>query len=309
MMMNLCGLVVFHCCLFFFFILFNGSNHHVNAMKVIYREMGPNNTDYIVYNRNEGKERCMGLGNPMNGHIFGCSSLNNPNRMLLEYTRLMMAPLYYFSNLNEIKRVLLIGLGPGVLVNAYRKQLPNARIDIVEFDERIVRLNKEYFKFNVEDNDDGEKKKSTTNTRLILSDGYEYLLNGSRDDDNKEDLKYDIILVDAFFKSVWPDHFRTKHFLRLVELAKNKQNANSVVAFNMYSKMYNPTYEEDILLFRTYFNNKFYSLVSSEGNHIILAQTCCKLKNITHIVENSARVDLKPFLIDRSYLLNQFQII
>ena len=73
-----------------------------------------------------------------------CMSLADRDRLVFDYTRMMMAALY----LNPSpQRVLIIGLGGGTLPGALQKILPAARIDAVEIDPAVVRVAGKYFGF------------------------------------------------------------------------------------------------------------------------------------------------------------------
>ena len=79
----------------------------------------------------------------------------------------------------KAKKILLIGFGSGLLVNQYEKLFDNlVSIDVVDIEENILRLAKEFFGFK-------ESEKFNFN----LQDALVYLRNNSK--------KYDIIAVDV----------------------------------------------------------------------------------------------------------------
>ena len=74
-----------------------------------------------------------------------CMLLEHPERLVFEYTRMMLGALYLEP---EPHRILIIGLGGGTLPRALERLLPEAQIDVVEIDPAVVRVAQQYFGFH-----------------------------------------------------------------------------------------------------------------------------------------------------------------
>lgn len=140
--------------------------------------------------------------------------LNNLRHHQLEYTKLVFASLLYVPEPNSI---LVLGLGGGVIPRDFRFYFPQAQIDVVEIDEAIPPLAKQYFAF-VED----EKLK------VHVDDGRMFIKKRLRSPDPPQ---YDIIVLDAFNGDYIPFHLMTREFL---EEVKGVLSPKGVVAANVF---------------------------------------------------------------------------
>ncbi|MBN1904163.1 MAG: fused MFS/spermidine synthase [Deltaproteobacteria bacterium] len=147
----------------------------------------------------EGSIRTLRLGS---GHDDGKQSridLNDPDYLLLEYTRLIFAAL--FVNDKPFK-VLIIGLGGGALPRAISRYIPDAQIDVVDIDPDVVEVAERFFMF--------------TPGKLIkihIGDGRSFIQNRAHDTSGK---RYDMVILDAFNSNSIPVHLITKEFLKEV---------------------------------------------------------------------------------------------
>jgi predicted membrane-bound spermidine synthase len=135
-------------------------------------------------------------------------NLADPDDLPMAYARAMTIAAVYPQN---IKRVLMLGLGGGAIPTYLGRFLPDATIDTVELDPGVIDAAKEYFGIR-------ETKKS----HLIESDARVFL--------NRHSEPYDLILVDAFTGSYIPFHLMTKEFYRLV---RDRLAPHGVAAFNI----------------------------------------------------------------------------
>ncbi len=122
--------------------------------------------------------------------------LRDPQWLLLEYTRLMFAGLLIKE---KPLKVLVIGLGGGVLPMALNHYIPEAEIDVVDIDPDVVETAQKYFMFLP-----GE------NTKVHIADARSFILDVGRNDPGK---KYDMIMLDAFNSCSIPRHLTTEEFL------------------------------------------------------------------------------------------------
>ena len=110
----------------------------------------------------------------------------------------------------DIKRVLMLGLGAGSIAVYLQRFVPDAAIDVVELDPGVIEVAKKYFGL-----------RETPNFHLIEGDARMFL--------NRHPEPYDLILVDAFTGSYIPFHLMTKEFYQLV---RNRLSPHGVAAFN-----------------------------------------------------------------------------
>jgi spermidine synthase len=121
--------------------------------------------------------------------------LRDPDVLPVPYTRIMNAALLYPQNL---RHVLMIGLGAGSVSTYLGRAMPELRIDAVEIDPGVIAAGRKYFGL-----------KENGQVRFIESDGRVYL-NRSKD-------SYDLIILDAFRDLGVPFHLLTREFYDLVK--------------------------------------------------------------------------------------------
>ena len=105
----------------------------------------------------------------------------------------------YLMNKN-IKNILLVGFGSGIIVNQFEKifeKLEN--IDIVDIDENVFPLAQKYFDFKI-----------SNKMNFYLQDALVFLK-------NKRKKKYDLIIVDVAGDEGIDERFASEEYLRLIE--------------------------------------------------------------------------------------------
>jgi spermidine synthase len=145
-----------------------------------------------------------------NGWYFPESEadLADPEDLPMLYTRAMSVAAIYPQ---DIKRVLVLGLG-GASIPVYLDHfLPDATIDTVELDPGVINVAKKYFGV-----------RETNRFHLIENDGRVFL--------NRHTEPYDIIMVDAFTGSYIPFNLMTKEFYQLV---RSRLAPHGVAAINI----------------------------------------------------------------------------
>jgi spermidine synthase len=110
----------------------------------------------------------------------------------------------------DIKRVLILGLGAGSIPVYLQRFLPDASIDTVELDPGVIDVAKKYFGL-----------RETEKFHLVAGDARVFL--------NRHTEPYDLIFVDAFTGSYIPFHLMTKEFYQLV---RSRLSPHGVAAFN-----------------------------------------------------------------------------
>ena len=163
--------------------------------------------------------------------IHGYINLKKSDQIEMTCIKLMMSSLYLLPTRTP-KRILMIGLGIGVLPRALNLILKDSHLDVVEIDPRTLKIAQDYFFF----------KNSPPKLNVIFGDGYEYVMNLTSE-------KYDIIVLDAFMdiseETCAPEAFLSEKFVRKV---KERLNSNGVYVVNSLpfscSKY---SYERDLL--------------------------------------------------------------
>jgi len=127
-------------------------------------------------------------------------NLNDLRQHKLEYTRLAFCGLLYEP---EPERMLVLGLGGGVIPREMRHYLPALEIDVAEIDPAIPLIAKRFFGFREDDK-----------LRVHIDDGRMFIKKQLRIDPAA---KYDLIILDAFNSDYIPFHLMTKEFLEEVK--------------------------------------------------------------------------------------------
>ncbi|MCF8719616.1 spermidine synthase [Nitrospina gracilis] len=148
-----------------------------------------------------------------NGDFFLQSRIDpaRPRELVLVYSRLTLAALLFRP---PPRRVLIIGLGGGVLPAALARWFPGMGIDVVEIDAKVTRLCKRFF-YPL------DQKGVTVHTE----DGRCYLERA------QGRLHYDLVILDAFKSGSIPFHLKTVEFY---ENLRGVLSPDGVVATNLY---------------------------------------------------------------------------
>lgn len=124
-------------------------------------------------------------------------NLKNPLRLELEYTKMVFAGLLFIQ---EPQRVLVVGLGGGLVPTVLRHHFPQVQIDVVEIDPKIVWVAERYFSYS-----------NKRPTRTIVLDGRVFVRQAAN-----AGWRYDMVVLDAYTGSYIPPHLMTKEFLHQV---------------------------------------------------------------------------------------------
>jgi spermidine synthase len=165
-----------------------------------------------VYKRGSVVTLQFGRRNP---NVFQSQvDVSDLRRHLLEYSAMTFSGLLYVP---EPKRVLLVGLGGGVIPREMHHYFPQAAVDVVEIDPEILSIAQEHFGFRPDDR-----------LRVHIADGRVFIRNQLR---QQPVPKYDIIILDAFNSEYIPFHLMTKEFL---EEVKGVLAEDGVVVANVF---------------------------------------------------------------------------
>jgi spermidine synthase len=158
-------------------------------------------------------------------------NLKKPSEHVFDFTFLAMHSLLITPYPSKI---LIIGLGGGVLPTEMEKYVSGATIDIIEIDPDVLRLAKEYFYF-----------KESDRVRVHIGDAFN-LVPILKD-------QYDIIIVDAFSTNYIPFHIMSKEFF---ESVFNVTSDVGVVAANVSNS--HPSFYSQINTIRQIFGDFLY---------------------------------------------------
>jgi spermidine synthase len=111
--------------------------------------------------------------------------------------------------------VLLLGGGAFTLPTAVLTELPQIRMDIVELDDGLLELARQYFDFQPNDR-----------TRVFIDDGVHFLRTHNE--------KYDLIIVDVFSHASIPESFQTLAFVQNLKQCVGKKGR---VAMNIIASL------------------------------------------------------------------------
>lgn len=243
----------------------------LHSQRSMYREV-------LVYQ--DQNERCMCFTRGCRVGRQTCMDMRHPERMVMNYPRMMMGALFARP---APRSVLIIGLGGGTLPRALAEVVPGVRIDVVEIDPAVVSVARRYFQFQPDEK-----------TRVIEADGRVFVKRALR-----EQRRYDLIMLDAFDHEYIPEHLLTEEFLREVQ---GLLTAGGVVAANTFSssRLYDHESVTYSAVFGSYFNLK-------RENRVIIAVQG-GLPGSAQLEANSAQLAaaLRPMGISTAGLLALF---
>lgn len=230
-----------------------------------------------IYVTEERGQRCMAFRVGLNASPQGCISLGRPSVHALDYSKLAMAGLYAAP---EPKRVLVIGLGVGVIPKTIQQMYPQARVDTVEIDPAVVKIAADYFNY-----------RPGPNGRVVVDDGRRFIRKQLR-----QKQSYDLIFLDAFNGEYIPEHLVTAEFLTEV---RNLLSPKGAAAANTWS--HSKLFDSESATYNKVFGG-FVSL--DRGNRIILA-TADGAPSLSALARNAARLEgrLRHFGVSKDFLL------
>lgn len=230
-------------------------------------------------------ERCMNFNEIEGGGRQTCIQLNDPEKMVFEYTRLMMSALFVNP---EPKNVLIIGLGGGTLPQALHKVLPAATIDSVEIDPAVVKVAQRYFGYQL-----GPRQ------RVFVEDGRAFVERALQ-----EGRRYDMVMLDAFDADYIPAHLLTLEFF---EQIRGVLAPDGVVVGNSFAQSH--MYERESATYAAAFGDFFNLRAGLEGNRVIIA-TVGELPDESEVRRNAALLAkrLRPFGIDAESIVDAFMV-
>jgi len=145
----------------------------------------------------------------LDDNLHSAMDLNNPDRAVFVYSDYFH--LGFLVNPN-ITRVLFIGGGGFTGPKSFLRNYPTVQVDVVEIDEEVIEVAEQYFSVDA------------NNPRLHIynDDGRMFLQKNNR--------KYDLMVLDAYSRTYVPFHLMTAQFFRTVV---DHLNQNGSVVSNL----------------------------------------------------------------------------
>jgi spermidine synthase len=197
---------------------------------------------------------------------------DQPDYLVRSYAQLMALAALTWSGFvpKQPGRTLVVGLGGGVLSRWCMRHLAGMRVDVVEPNRNVIEIAREYFELD-------------KRVCVFERDGRSHF--------EKHQVRYDIIMLDAFDNTYIPADMLSIEFLRLVQ--KRLQPGGVLIANGWVSADFN--LHEDATYIATF--GSVWELRRSpniDGNRILLCNDALK-----------HRKDLLPLLRERAELLDE----
>jgi spermidine synthase len=200
-------------------------------------------TDGLVVTEEPGGLRTLRFAD---GSRQSAVKAGDPEHLEMPYSRVALAGL---ALCGEPRRVLVVGLGGGMLPSFLRRYYPGSTIDAVEIDPAVVDVAKRFFGF-----------REDALMRAHLGDGRRFI-EGVRE-------PYDLIVLDAYGAGGVPVHLTTAEFLGAVRRALAP---GGVAVGNLWKTAENPSYDSMLRTYEEAFDEVLMLDVEGYVNQIVLA--------------------------------------
>jgi len=195
-----------------------------------------------------GERRCLLFNVHRGDRNQTCMMMNDRDQLVFDYTRMSFVGLLLQP---EPESILVIGLGGGSIPMTFAELYPDAKIDVIEIDEAVVNVAKEYFYYS-----------DTDNMKAHVDDGRPFIKRaGIRGE------TYDYIVLDAFSGDYIPEHMLTREFLEEVKTIMTK---DSVLVANTFST--SRLYDHESVTYQRSFGEFYNFKLPTSGNRIIIAK-------------------------------------
>lgn len=181
-----------------------------DVLQLLAKEVSPFN-EIGVYETSElyGKTGRYRILRFSDGAVQGAMDLKNPQRVVLEYQRAIIQLMD--CNDPSFENAFVMGHGIGTIARQY----PGKRFLVVEIDEKVVDLSREYFRYQM--------------NNVVIGDGRQILT-------EQKPGTFDYIILDAFTPKGTPLHLTTLEFF---QIAIEKLRYGGAVILNLAGKIRN----------------------------------------------------------------------
>lgn len=243
------------------------------ADRVIHREKSLYR-NIIVTERSD--RRCLAFSVKRQKRNQTCMNPEKPNQVVFPYVRMSFAGL--LAN-PEPRYAMMVGLGGGTISNVLTELYPKLTIDLVEIDEAVVRVARDYFDF-----------RESANTNVFIQDGRVFTRRAKI-----QGKKYDLIILDAYTGDYIPEHLMTQEFLQDVH---DLLTPDGIVVANTFaiSKLYDHESKTYASVFGDFINFK----MRGTGNRVVIAARGSLPAN-SELRDNASRLAprlLQPYNVD-----------
>jgi spermidine synthase len=176
-----------------------------------------------------------------------CQLKRDPDKLVFDYTRMMMSGLLLDP---KPRRILIAGLGGGTIPSTLHKLYPKAHIDTAEIDPAVLKVAQRFFHF-----------RQSAHQNVIIQDARVYVRHALASGKH-----YDLIFLDAFNGDYIPFHLMTKEFLTE---CRRLLSRHGVVVANTFST--SKLYDSESVTYKKVFG-WFLNLKRRMGNRIILTR-------------------------------------
>ncbi len=195
-----------------------------------------------------GNRRCLIFNVHRGDRNQTCLDVSNRDELIFSYTKMSFAGLLLTP---QPKKILIAGLGGGTLPLAFNDLFPDAQIDVVEVDQAVVNVAKEFFFFE----EDANMSVAVNDARVFVKRA------GILGE------KYDYIILDAFGGDYIPEHLLTQEFLEEVKQIMTK---DAVLVANTFST--SRFYDHESVTYQRVFGEFFNFKLPASGNRMIITQ-------------------------------------
>jgi spermidine synthase len=179
-------------------------------------------------------------------NIQGCVYGKRPLIIVSEHARALMSAMLLKP---QPQRVLILGMGAGVVPMAVRIAAPNAYIETVEKDPEIEKICKDLFYYQPD-----------KLTRTYLADGRQFAEQAAA-----AGAAYDLVIINILTAKYMPDHMMTIEFL---ETLQSIMHPGAVIAVNTLAD--SRLYSNESVTYSAVFG-PFFNFHTDNGHRIIVA--------------------------------------
>lgn len=211
--------------------------------------------------------------------VQGAMRIRRPNDLELAYTRELMAGLLLREADAWPRNALVIGLGAASVTKFLYHQCPQARIDVVEIEPRVVAAARQFFRMPEAD----------ARLAVHVADGAQFILEGER--------RYDYIIVDGFDRNARAGALDTLPFY---QAARARLSEEGLVAVNLFGRARG--FRASLGRIATAFDDRALAFPSCDsGNVVALAAAgervempASELRERARLLKEKSRLDLLP---------------
>jgi spermidine synthase len=181
--------------------------------------------------------------------IQGAMRLSRPWSLEIDYTRDMMMPLLMRPDRGWPRSVLQVGLGAASITRFFHRNLPKAKLEVVEIDPEVVLNAWQFFRLPEE----------SVRLNIEIGDGYRYMATTRR--------RFDLILVDGFDAKGRAGKLHTLPFYRL---CRARLDGGGMMVTNLLSRRKRTKANADHI--RKAFDDRVLVLPPCDANTVVVAK-------------------------------------